>query len=105
MFLEKAARPLCAQDIFRLAAQGDRNASLILDIFYDQFGRAISNLIHLLDPDVIVLGGGLSNQEAIYQRGIDAVQKYLFSDELTTPIIKNHLGDSAGVIGAAFIGV
>ena len=105
MFLEKAARPLCAQDIFQLAAQGDPNAALILDIFYDQFGRAISNLIHLLDPDVIVLGGGLSNQEAIYQRGIDAVQKYLFSDELTTPIIKNHLGDSAGVIGAAFVGV
>jgi fructokinase len=105
MFLEKAARPLCAQDIFQLAAQGDPNASLILDIFYDQFGRAISNLIHLLDPDVIVLGGGLSNQDAIYQRGIDAVQRHLFSDELTTPIIKNHLGDSAGVIGAALIGI
>ena len=59
----------------------------------------------MLDPDIVVLGGGLSNIDDFYTRGIAEVEKRVFSDELTTPIIKNQLGDSAGVVGAALLGV
>jgi len=50
-----------------------------------------------------VLGGGLSNLDALYTRGREAVARYVFNDELTTPIVPNRLGDSAGVIGAALL--
>lgn len=84
--------------------QGDLEAAAFLEKFFDSFGRAISNLINILDPDVIVLGGGVSNFKAIYDKGIDSVRKYVFNDTLDTPIVRNMLGDSAGVFGAALIG-
>ena len=77
----------------------------IMAEFFDHFGRALANLIGVLDPDIIVLGGGLSNIEELYSRGVADVERHLFSDELTTPIVQNQLGDSAGVIGAALRGV
>ncbi len=72
--------------------------------FILNFGRALSHIIDILDPDAIVLGGGLSNIELLYIEGIDAVYKEAFSDHVLTPILKNVLGDSAGVFGAAFLG-
>ncbi|TMB49755.1 MAG: ROK family protein, partial [Deltaproteobacteria bacterium] len=66
---------------------------------------ALANLIDILDPDVVVLGGGLSNLDVLYTRGRDAVARYVFNDELTTPIVPNRLGDSAGVVGAALLTV
>jgi fructokinase len=53
----------------------------------------------------VVLGGGLSNVDELYTRGVAEVAKRVFSDSLETPIVKHALGDSAGVIGAALIGV
>ncbi len=73
--------------------------------FFRHFGRSVANLIDLLDPDVVVLGGGVSNFDALYTEGIAQVAKFVFTDSLETPIVKNKLGDSAGVIGAALIGV
>lgn len=73
--------------------------------FFDRFGRAIANLIDILDPDVVVLGGGVSNFKAIYTEGVEAVKRYVFTDELETPIVRHQLGDSAGVFGAALVGV
>jgi len=61
--------------------------------------------VNILDPSVIVLGGGLSNIAALYGRGREAVARHVFNDELTTPIVQNALGDSAGVIGAALLTV
>lgn len=72
--------------------------------FFSNFGRSLANLIDILDPDVVVLGGGVSNFEGLYTEGIAEVAKHVFSDSLETPIVKNQLGDSAGVIGAALIG-
>ncbi len=72
--------------------------------FIKNFGRALSNVIDILDPDAIVLGGGLSNIELLYTEGINAVYRETFSDHVLTPILKNELGDSAGVFGAAFLG-
>lgn len=72
--------------------------------FFENFGRALGNLINILDPDIVVLGGGLSNIEELYTEGVAAVERWVFSDYFATPIVRNRLGDSAGVIGAALIG-
>jgi fructokinase len=84
---------------------GDAKALEFMKIFFRHFGRSLANLIDVLDPDVIVLGGGVSNFDALYTEGVAAVAKQVFSDSLETPIVKHQLGDSAGVIGAALIGV
>ncbi len=73
--------------------------------FFYRFGRAVANLIDILDPDIVVLGGGVSNFKTIYTEGIAAVQKYVFTDVLETPIVRHELGDSAGVLGAALVGI
>ena len=84
---------------------GDAKAVEFMKIFFRNFGRSLANLIDVLDPDVIVLGGGVSNFDALYTEGVAAVAKQVFSDSLETPIVKHQLGDSAGVIGAALIGI
>lgn len=71
--------------------------------FLDNFGTGLANVIDILDPDVIVLGGGLSNIEFLYSDGIKNVYDKVFSDLVDTPILKNNLGDSAGVFGAALL--
>ncbi|HEY3763164.1 MAG TPA: ROK family protein [Verrucomicrobiae bacterium] len=76
-----------------------------MNAFFSHFGRALANLIDIMDPDVVVLGGGVSNFDALYTEGIAQVKKYIFSDSLDTTIVKHKLGDSAGVIGAALIGI
>jgi fructokinase len=83
----------------------DPNAVEFMNTFFAHFGRALANVIDIMDPDVVVLGGGVSNFDALYTGGIAQVAKYIFSDSLETPIVKNKLGDSAGVIGAALIGI
>lgn len=71
--------------------------------FLDNFGTALSNVIDILDPDVIVLGGGLSNIDFLYSEGVKNVHQKVFSDLVDTPIVRNTLGDSAGVFGAAML--
>ena len=75
-----------------------------MEDFFAHFGRAVANLIDVLDPDAVVIGGGLSNIDELYVRGVAEVARCVFSDELTTPILKHRLGDSAGVFGAALVG-
>jgi len=72
-------------------------------IFLDNFGLALANVVDILDPDVIVLGGGVSNIDFLYQEGKNAVYEKVFSDSIDTPIMKNELGDSAGVFGACLL--
>ena len=71
--------------------------------FMNNFGLAFANVIDILDPDVVVLGGGLSKVDMLYTEGLKAAYKESFSDVVVTPIIKNKLGDSSGVFGAAMI--
>ena len=73
------------------------------DEFLENFGFGLANVIDILDPDVIVLGGGLSNIDFLYTEGKDSVYSKVFSDLVDTPILKNKLGDSAGVVGAALL--
>jgi fructokinase len=75
----------------------------VLDGWLERFGRALANVLAILDPDVVVLGGGLSNVARLYTDGRASVARHVFNDELRTPIVPNVLGDSAGVIGAALL--
>jgi len=71
--------------------------------FLENFGLSMANVIDILDPDAIVLGGGLSNISFLYDEGKNLVYENVFSDTVNTPILKNQLGDSAGVFGACLI--
>ncbi len=83
----------------------DSKAKKFMKEFFVRFGRSVANLINILDPDIVVLGGGVSNIDEIYTEGIEEVRRAVFSDSFETPVVKNKLGDSAGVIGAALIGI
>ena len=64
---------------------------------------SLANVIDILDPDIIVLGGGVSNIDFLYDEGKNSVYEKVFSDVVDTPIVKNELGDSAGVFGACML--
>jgi|HubBroStandDraft_2_1064218.scaffolds.fasta_scaffold99958_1 fructokinase len=83
----------------------DPDARAAIEGMLDAFGRGVANLIDILDPSAIILGGGLSNLDMLLTEGRERVAGYVLNDELTTPILKNELGDSAGVLGAALRGV
>lgn len=97
--------PLSLREIVERYRDGQAQAMGFMQEFFVHFGRSLANLINILDPDVIVLGGGLSNIDELYSEGVAQVRKAVFSDSLLTPIVRHELGDSAGVIGAALIGV
>jgi fructokinase len=67
------------------------------------FGQAIAVVINILDPDCIVLGGGVSNIDELYTEGVREAEKFVFNDKCYTRIVRNELGDSAGVFGAAML--
>ena len=73
------------------------------DEFLENFGYGLANVIDILDPDAIILGGGLSNIDFLYSEGKNSVYEKVFSDVVDTPILKNKLGDSSGVFGAALL--
>ena len=71
--------------------------------FLENFGHGLANVIDILDPDAIILGGGLSNIDFLYHEGKESIYSKVFSDMIETPILKNNLGDSSGVFGAALL--
>ena len=90
-----------AQTIATLAENNDPLAQDVLSGFFNYFGQALATIINILDPHVVVIGGGLSCIDALYSRGREAAAQYVFNDEFATPIVSNINGDSAGVRGAA----
>ena len=86
------------------AAGSDSNAAATMERLFEYYGKAISTLINVIDPDVIVIGGGVGNIDLLYSEGYERIKKYIFnSGEVLTPIVKPKLGDSAGVFGAAML--
>ncbi|NMM48370.1 ROK family protein [Marinigracilibium pacificum] len=79
----------------------DQQAKQTIKRLTTYFGKALAQVINILDPDAIVLGGGVSNIPYLYTDGVNEIKKHLFNDDLKTPILKPELGDSAGVFGAA----
>jgi fructokinase len=94
---------IAAIEIAARAKKGDEQAVRALDRYSERLARALASVINLLDPDVIVLGGGLSNIEMLYERVPELWRRWIFSDEILTRLAPNHHGDSSGVRGAAWL--
>lgn len=103
-FARDYGRQMTMGSIVAGARNGDTDCVHTFNRFLDDFGRCVGGLISLLDPDAIVIGGGLSNIDELYTVGRERVSHYAFHDSVTTPLLRNRLGDSAGVFGAAWIG-
>lgn len=94
--------------IWQRARAGDRSCQTHCDLYIEQLSKALASIINVLDPSVIVLGGGLSNIDEIYEQLPKRLATYLFSashhsDPVLTPIVKAKYGDSSGVRGAAWL--
>ena len=85
------------------AASGDAAAQAALDRHVDRLARGLAVIVNVLDPDVIVLGGGLSNMDHLYTAVPERMKRYVFSDFVSTPVVRNSHGDSSGVRGAAWL--
>lgn len=92
-----------AVDIAELVGQRDPLAIQVLDAYTGHFARALASVINILDPEVVVLGGGLSNIDPLYTTLPVALEPHVFSDTMYTRIVRNLHGDSSGVRGAAWL--
>jgi len=81
----------------------DEVATKTINRMLSFFGKAVSNVINILDPDAVILGGGLGNIDLFYTQGVGEVEKNVFNHTLETPFLRPKLGDSAGVFGAALL--
>jgi fructokinase len=103
-FFRQYGERLSMERIVAGARMGEPRCRSAFDRFLDDFGRALGGLISILDPDAVVLGGGLSAIDELYTEGIAGVRRHAFHDDIRTPMLRNELGDAAGVFGAAWIG-
>jgi len=104
-FKERFGRALSMREITQGYRDNDPACMQTFEEFLDDFGRALGGLISMLDPDAIILGGGLSQIDELYTLGAEKVRRHAFHHSIQTPILRNELGDSAGVFGAAWIGI
>lgn len=104
-YVHAAGRELRATDIAEAAAKGEKIATECLDLYCDRLARALANVVNLIDPHVIVLGGGLSKIPQLYERVPQLWKDYIFSerDKITTKLRPPQHGDSSGVRGAAWL--
>ncbi|MDF1504819.1 ROK family protein [Roseisolibacter sp. H3M3-2] len=90
-------------DVGRAAAAGDAGAAATMARYHDRLARALASVINVLDPDVIVLGGGVSNVDGLADAARARLPRYVFSDAVVTRVARNAHGDSSGVRGAAWL--
>ena len=86
-----------------LAEQGDEQGQQMLDRYVLWLAKGLASVINIVDPDVIVLGGGMSNIEMLYERVPEIWQRWVFSDQVDTKLVAPEYGDSSGVRGAAWL--
>ena len=97
-FFNETGKRMSAKEIF----SSNSNQARVLKLEYmKSFGFGIANLCSILDPDIVIFGGGISQQPELYTIGIREIKRYFFSDSVRTKFVKNGLGDSSGVFGAA----
>lgn len=89
------------KEIVQRAAAGETIAVDTVNRLHEYFGKGLAMITNMLDPDVIVIGGGVGNISSIYTEGLQSLTHYIFNNRLDTPVLKPELGDSAGVFGAA----
>ncbi|WP_407276266.1 ROK family protein [Halothiobacillus sp. DCM-1] len=102
-FRRGGGAPMPAVAIIEAATAGDAQAQAALDRYIDRLARGLATVINLFDPEVIVLGGGLSNVAALYAAVPARWQDWVFSDPIQTRLVPPRFGDSSGVRGAAFL--
>ena len=92
-----------SREIVSLFKEGDFNAEKVMDIYFERIARSFSTFVNILDPDVIVCGGGMSEVDAIYEEIPKRIISYIASNYFLTPIVKAKHGSSSGVRGAAHL--
>lgn len=99
-----SGQQMSLKDIYGLYKSGDKSAVETMHRMTYFFGKAISVIVNIIDPQVIVIGGGVGNIDEIYTEGVASARNFVFNNGvLNTPIVKPMLGDSAGVFGAAYL--
>jgi fructokinase len=99
-----SGKPLRLEEIAEQHDAGNNpHATATINRLTHYFGRSLSAIINIIDPDVIIVGGGVGNIDALYTDGIESLKKFVFNTRLDTRIVKPELGDSAGVFGAAML--
>ena len=88
-------------EIYKISRQGGTIANQVLELYASRLAKSLATVINIIDPSIIVLGGGLSNIEFLYQRVPQLWSQWIFSDKTKTKLLKNQNGDSSGVLGAA----
>lgn len=94
---------LTGERIVDLARSGDHDAGAVLSRYVDRLGRALAVMCDVLDPDIIVCGGGMSNIPEVYDLVIPVIEHFVFSDRFLTRVVPARHGDSSGVRGAAWL--
>lgn len=102
-FQQAGGRAESAQQIIQLAESGESLAIETLERYENRMARALASVINILDPDLIVLGGGMSNIHRLYRNVPRIWQQYVFSDHVATQLVPPAHGDSSGVRGAAWL--
>ena len=102
-FEQRSGRREAAPEIVASAARGDQQAESALERYEERLARGLASIINVLDPDVIVLGGGMSNIERLYTNVPRLWTPFVFSDAIFTRLVRARHGDSSGVRGAAWL--
>ncbi len=94
---------LSTHEIVRQSEAGNAEAQATMGRYVERLGRSLGQIVTVLDPDVIVLGGGMSNAPGLAERAEEALRPWVFSDRVVTRVVRNVHGDSSGVRGAAWL--
>jgi predicted NBD/HSP70 family sugar kinase len=90
------------KDLVQSAKAGTDEAAIkTMQRLYHFFGKGVASIVNMLDPDVIIIGGGVGNVDSIYTDGLQSLAHFVFNNRLDVPVLRPTLGDSAGVFGAA----
>lgn len=102
-FFETSGKRMLATEIEQAAANGDAQAEKMIATYEDRLARGLASVVNFLDPDVVVLGGGMSNMLRLYDNLPKLMHPWVFGGDFTTPIRRAKHGDSSGVRGAAWL--
>jgi fructokinase len=94
---------LAGKEIVAHSVEGQAEAMACLDRYEDRLTRSLAQMVNILDPDVIVLGGGMSRVQRLYQNVPRSLKEYVFGREAETPVLVAKHGDASGVRGAAWL--
>lgn len=100
---ERTGRELKAEEIVEAMRAGDTEAARSFHLYRGRLARSIAHVVNILDPDVVVLGGGMSNVDELYVDLASRIEAWVFADAFTTPVLRHRHGNSSGVRGAAWL--